>query len=130
VGRDPRQRVLTISYIALADFATLNAQAGDDAAEAGWFTLSDWQETEDSDNVYISYKLIGSEELCPSVTFPKGRVQEIARTRSGGLAFDHAESVAYSFMCLKQRIQHGAFLDLSFNDSHMKAQAKKAIFAV
>jgi len=130
VGRDPRQRVLTVSYIALADFATLDAQAGDDAAEAGWFTLSGWQKKESDGNVCISYKLSGKEELCPSVIFPKGRMQEIARAHSGGLAFDHAESIAYAFMCLKQRIQHGAFLDMSFTDAHMKARAKKAIFAV
>lgn len=130
VGRDPRQRVLTVSYIALADFAMLDAQAGDDAAEAGWFTLSDWQETQDGGNTRISYKLTGKEILCPSVIFPKNRMQEIVRTHSGGLAFDHAESIAYSFMCLKQRIQHEAFLDFSFTDAHLKTQAKAAVFAV
>ena len=129
-GRDPRQRVITVSYIALADFSAISAQAGDDAAEAGWFTLSDWRTQETADTTHINYTLTGTETLCPAVAYPNGRMQEIVRTDSGGLAFDHAESIAYSFMLLKRRIQNGAFLDLSLNGTDLKARTKKAILAV
>jgi len=128
--RDPRQRVITVSYIALADYAALDAKAGDDAAEAEWFALTDWHMSETDDAVRISYKLVGDETLSPVVEYPKGRMQDIVRIDDGGLAFDHAESVAYSFMCLKQRIQNGSLLDLSLSDETLRARTKKVILAI
>ena len=130
VGRDPRQRVITVSYISLADFAPLEATAGDDAADTGWFKLMDWRVAETDDTIRISYTLSGKETLYPIVAYPKGRPQEIARIESGGLAFDHAESVAFSFECLKRRIQNGSFLDNALDDAAMKERAKKAVFSL
>lgn len=40
-GRDPRERVISIAYFALAPSAALAVQAGDDAADAAWFRLDD-----------------------------------------------------------------------------------------
>ncbi len=37
--RDPRERVISVAYYALARAELLNAVAGDDAREVGWFTL-------------------------------------------------------------------------------------------
>jgi 8-oxo-dGTP diphosphatase len=39
VGRDPRERVISVAYLALAPEGRLAVQAGDDASEAGWFRL-------------------------------------------------------------------------------------------
>jgi 8-oxo-dGTP diphosphatase len=39
VGRDPRERVVSVAYIALAPADKLDVQAGDDAADARWFRL-------------------------------------------------------------------------------------------
>jgi len=39
--RDPRGRVITIAFMAVVDQADLKVQAGDDAAEAKWFTLEE-----------------------------------------------------------------------------------------
>lgn len=39
VGRDPRERVVSVAYIALAAADGLRIQAGDDAADARWFRL-------------------------------------------------------------------------------------------
>jgi len=41
VGRDPRTRVITVVYYALIEAARLDIVAGDDAAEASWFSLYD-----------------------------------------------------------------------------------------
>ena len=41
VGRDKRDRVLTVAYVAVVG-NEMSAQAGDDAAECAWFDLS-WQ---------------------------------------------------------------------------------------
>lgn len=38
-GRDPRERVISIAYLALAAETALSVQAGDDAAAAAWFPL-------------------------------------------------------------------------------------------
>ena len=38
--RDPRMRVIDVSYIALTPHETLNIKAGDDASEAVWFDVS------------------------------------------------------------------------------------------
>ncbi len=39
VGRDPRTRIISVSYIALVDSAELNVAAGDDADDAKWFDV-------------------------------------------------------------------------------------------
>jgi 8-oxo-dGTP diphosphatase len=41
VGRDPRERVISVAYLALAPADGLRIQAGDDAADARWFPLVD-----------------------------------------------------------------------------------------
>jgi 8-oxo-dGTP diphosphatase len=37
VGRDPRERVISVAYLGLAPASRLHLSAGDDAAEARWF---------------------------------------------------------------------------------------------
>jgi 8-oxo-dGTP diphosphatase len=39
VDRDPRERVISVAYLALAPVGELRVQAGDDAADARWFRL-------------------------------------------------------------------------------------------
>jgi 8-oxo-dGTP diphosphatase len=41
VGRDPRERVISVAYFALAPAERLSIRAGDDAADARWFALPD-----------------------------------------------------------------------------------------
>lgn len=38
-GRDPRQRVISVTYLALTHFAQIAPRAGDDAAEVGWYPI-------------------------------------------------------------------------------------------
>jgi 8-oxo-dGTP diphosphatase len=40
VDRDPRERVISVAYFALAPAERLSIRAGDDAADAGWFALN------------------------------------------------------------------------------------------
>jgi 8-oxo-dGTP diphosphatase len=40
-GRDPRERVISVAYFALAPSDRMRLRAGDDAADAAWFTLTD-----------------------------------------------------------------------------------------
>jgi 8-oxo-dGTP diphosphatase len=39
--RDPRQRVISVAYLALLRFETLNVAVGSDAVGAGWFGLDE-----------------------------------------------------------------------------------------
>lgn len=39
--RDPRTRIITTAYVALVNEADVSAKAGDDAAYAGWFSISE-----------------------------------------------------------------------------------------
>ena len=44
VGRDPRERVVSVAYYALAPMGKQNIRAGDDAAETRWFNIDDLPE--------------------------------------------------------------------------------------
>ncbi len=124
--RDPRDRVITVSFAGLADRSQVQACAGDDAAEAEWFRLSNYVSEERDGMTVISYTLTGSETLCPAVTFLVGQMQKIAPVQSCGLAFDHAESIAYSFEYIRRRAREG-MLELSFEDIRLKELARKAL---
>lgn len=39
IGRDPRERTISVSYMALVEHDKLKPKAGDDAAEVAWFTI-------------------------------------------------------------------------------------------
>lgn len=41
IGRDPRTRVITVSYFAMVRMNEQPVQAADDASEAGWFSVRD-----------------------------------------------------------------------------------------
>ncbi len=125
-GRDPRYRCITASHIAIADAAELKPVAGDDAAEAEWFALLDYSVKETDGITQVSYTLRGSIEMHPAVAFPTGRMQQIYSIESAGLAFDHAESIAYSFEYLKRRTGEG-YLDIALSNEAVKARARKLI---
>lgn len=124
--RDPRYRCITTSHVAMADASVLEPVAGDDAAEADWFTLLDYAVKESGGEMRISYTLRGREDMHPVVAFPAGQIQKIYPIDSAGLAFDHAESIAYSYEYLKKRAQEG-FLDLAFKDEAIKARARRLL---
>ncbi|NLT96612.1 MAG: NUDIX hydrolase [Christensenellaceae bacterium] len=125
--RDPRYRIITVSYAGLVDRAQVRAHAGDDASEADWFRLSGYESAQENGMIVIRYTLSGCETLRPVVTYPKGQIQKIAPVDSGGLAFDHAESIAYSLEYVRRRAREG-LLELSFgDDERLKALASKAL---
>ncbi len=103
--RDPRQRVITVSFIALIDEENMNAKAGDDAGKAEWFRISAYKKTVGSEETQIDFSLSGPIEISASVKFPNQQIQKISCLQSGGLAFDHAESIALSTELLKSRAE-------------------------
>ena len=55
--RDPRTRVITIAYIALVPHDAIQPQAGDDAAEAAWFSMNDLPDLAFDHQEIIDYAL-------------------------------------------------------------------------
>ncbi len=125
--RDPRSRMITISFFGCAPFDELHAVAGDDAAQAEWFAIESYTETEENDVVTAHYTLRGSEVLTPVVTYPSGRLQEIACVHSGGLAFDHAESIAFSLNTFRERALAGRFLEFALEKEEDRQRMAQAI---
>ena len=102
--RDPRQRVITVSCIALID-DTASIKAGDDAAKAEWFKINSYSKAEGEEQTTVSFSLSGPAQIAAKVAYPNNRIQQITCVQSGGLAFDHAESIVTSIELLKRRVE-------------------------
>jgi ADP-ribose pyrophosphatase YjhB (NUDIX family) len=113
-NRDPRMRVISISYMALLPYETVtNIIAGDDAKDAAWFDLKfndkELVLSNDEKGICIKYDLLEK-------VFKNGRLtikNYVPVLVSGDkLAFDHSEVLLECLMKLKDSIEH---TDLSFN---------------
>lgn len=126
VGRDPRSRVISASYMSLVDSSTLDIKASDDADDAKWFTVSCklYQEqktvtekgyvlqrlfklclSNDENNLSAIVKIIKTVE--GKLTKVEGEVVE-----SNGMAFDHAKIIQYGIERLRSKIE---YTDIAFN---------------
>lgn len=126
VGRDPRTRVISCSYMALADSAKLNIVAGDDADDAKWFNIR-YNITQEKKTItekgYIAEKLysinLWNDTYALSGTVKvveviEGKVIKSSRevVESNGIAFDHAKMIEYGIERLKNKIE---YTDIAFN---------------
>lgn len=110
--RDPRDRVMSMEYIALVDFAQVTAKAGDDAQEAQWVTLSNVKRkkyaTESSRFLEIQPVLRGRQEFAPRILFEtrygKRLEKRVDVLDDANIAFDHAKVAAYAIERLRNRI--------------------------
>lgn len=126
VGRDPRTRVISSSYMALVDRASLDVQAGDDAADARWFEVShqvfqekktmleDGYELERLIRIVLSHEEAVLTATVKVVTFYSGRMKSISReiVESQGIAFDHAKMIEYAIERLRNKIE---YTDVAFH---------------
>ncbi len=58
--RDPRTRIITTAYVALVPEGSLNAEAGDDASDSGWFEIEERVEACIKERVEIAESSGGS----------------------------------------------------------------------
>lgn len=106
VDRDPRTRVISAAYMALLNASEYQLKAGDDAAEAEWFTVSMKKESEDlwhlvlkGENSVLTAKIKEKKKQW-SPTLELNVVEE-----SELLAFDHAEIIAYAVLQLRKWVK-------------------------
>ncbi|OMF86315.1 hypothetical protein BK144_26335 [Paenibacillus sp. FSL R7-0273] len=118
VGRDPRTWVISCSYIALIDTSRLQVQAGDDAEDAAWFTVSYRQLTENIEwldkgciqtgKVELKLSSDGGELTAVIERTVTARLYsksvEYTIESSEGLAFDHAKIIASAVERLREQI--------------------------
>ncbi|CQR55702.1 NUDIX hydrolase [Paenibacillus riograndensis] len=126
VGRDPRMRVISSSYIALVDRKTLDVQAGDDAADAGWFEvtydvlesgrreLAEGYMEEQKIRITLQKEDV---ELTGVVTITEtvqGHVRRVRReiAENHGFAFDHLKMIQYAIERLRGKVE---YTDIIFN---------------
>ncbi|MGV8980741.1 NrtR DNA-binding winged helix domain-containing protein [Clostridium sp.] len=122
VERDPRMRVISIAYLALANKNNIKPIAGDDATEAKWFTVKkDFISSNDSGTSRVDcYNLTfvsddGDIKIGYLVTerFVKNGIISIKvpsyeplEWSSEELAFDHIDLVYYAIERLKNKIEY------------------------
>ncbi|MBD7908547.1 NUDIX hydrolase [Sporosarcina gallistercoris] len=127
VNRDPRMRIVSVSYLALVDQEKLPPlRAGDDADDVRWFTVKDrvvdsWDEQSGSTirrTEEIELELT-SGEITVSATIERVTVTEGANTKTAvkvtkqdGIAFDHAEIILYSLERLRGKVN---YTNIAFN---------------
>ena len=112
--RDPRMRVIDISYIALLphDYS-VQEQAGDDAEDATWFDITFKKDKilfDNADkNVRIDYKLIPQSFKNGVITIDNFIP---VQNKEEKLAFDHAQIILEGLMRLQSKVMYS---DIAFN---------------
>ena len=126
VNRDPRMRVLSVSYMALINCQKINVCAGDDAEDARWFavqrTVLETTKTK-TDKGFIKVKLIEltltnkilSEKISATLRetmIVDGAVSDfqIEVIDRKGLAFDHASIINCGLDRLANKIEYTSIL--------------------
>ncbi len=126
VGRDPRTRVISCSYMALADSSRFEVKAGDDAADAAWFDVR-YKLLEERKTIlekgFINDKTIridldsdpdSLEAVIKVIERYDARARSVDRqiVSSKGIAFDHALMIGYAIERLRNKIE---YTDIAFN---------------
>lgn len=105
-GRDPRGWVVSELFASVIPDDEIPAVGGDDAAEAGWFSV---RFDQSDDGAYVLRLRNGEATICARLKLRRsgfGRTQ-VEILEDGGLAFDHAAMIAEALCALRESA--GAF---------------------
>ena len=116
VERDPRMRVISVSYLALAPKEGLRPSAGDDAADAAWFSVrKEWVEEEGGCRIWklelksedgetrIRYRV--KEHFARNGVLAAEET-ELTPEEGDRLAFDHAKVINLALERLKNKVEY------------------------
>ncbi|MBW4080762.1 NUDIX domain-containing protein [Paenibacillus sp. S150] len=126
VGRDPRMRVISSSYMALVDRTALHVQAGDDAADADWFEvgyevlessrkeLAGGYVQEERIRLTLHKEEIALTGVVSRTETVQGHVRRVQReiAENNGFAFDHLKMIQYAIERLRGKVE---YTDIIFN---------------
>lgn len=117
VNRDPRTRVMSVSFLALINKDAGNVRAGDDAKDAAWFKISKMKIGMDDDGI-ISYDLIlrndEKDVTIAAKVFDTPRrngvltsyKSDIIQTSKDALAFDHINIINMGVDRLRNKVEY------------------------
>lgn len=122
VKRDPRMRVISVSYIALVDKHNIKPQAGDDAADTKWFSIkknfisSDKNKkeridtynlilTSDDGEITVGY-LVKEKYIKQGIMTTKETSYEVLEWSREEFAFDHVQIIDTALDRLKNKIEY------------------------
>lgn len=117
VNRDPRMRVVSTSYMALVNKGDINVKAGDDAADAAWFTIKKKLIKKEDNKIISQISLVNAAEnikIVYEITehieikgYNKNSTFEIKLIEGiRGLAFDHVKILNYSLERMRNKVQY------------------------
>lgn len=106
VNRDPRGRIISNAFITIVDEENVKTVAGDDAAEAEWFTVT-FNEKKRGRSELVLKNVESGTEIKAFLKLSKrqfGR-KEYEIIDNGNLAFDHAKIIATAFGMIQNAVQ-------------------------
>ncbi|CAM4135464.1 ADP-ribose pyrophosphatase [Lederbergia lenta] len=120
VERDPRTRIISVSYLALVDHTKLTVKSGDDAAEAEWFTATlkiQEEEKKMTEEGFVQRETflltLRNDEttLTADVIVHRTKIGKVETTKtdislSKGIAFDHAKIIVYALERLRNKVSY------------------------
>ena len=99
--RDPRTWVISCAHIALINSNRLVLKAGSDTDDARWFTVNVKNQAE-----FFELSLVNSSIHLQAVMRPEFDGPCLKTVENHGLAFDHAEIIAYAIRRLRAKLEH------------------------
>lgn len=129
LDRDPRTRVITVGHYTIAPFDTLKAEAGDDAAEAGLFTVDVCREAACASAEQYRIMLLGERMLTARALLRYDRMGAYTAPAAepGDLASDHGHVLfAALYELYKQPVSRTARL-LSLGHPELESEAREAL---
>lgn len=120
VDRDPRMRVISVSYLSLVNKESVTIQAGSDAEDVKWFTINEEvldTTIQHTTNGFIKEEFVkltltsDNETLSATVkttTTANGTVSKVRKEviEQIGLAFDHPRILQYSLERLRNKCEY------------------------
>lgn len=131
LDRDPRTRVITIGHLGLAPMGSLQPKGGDDAAEAGLFTvdvaLESWCPRAETYRIYLSGEQVELTAWAQLRYDQMGSYTAALPKSDVGLASDHDHVLFAALVALNALPRRRAARLLTLGKPHLEQDAMRAL---